>query len=138
MALMQFKRIASVAAAPEPKQFSSADAVVEKILDIAQGIISSSEPYPIPGYGPEVKIPKKPPSKPKLDSSLTLYNDSDSGIGYKVWSIERMKKTVTTRWGKEGATMQSNSKTYITEPEAINTMLAIIRTKRLKGYRETK
>jgi predicted DNA-binding WGR domain protein len=125
MALMQFKRIAPVALPkPEPKP--------------EEFIRTDSEPYPImrnPDYGEKLHDPIM---DAKLDASLRLYNDSESGVGYKVWSIERAGKSVTTRWGKEGATMQSNTKTYISEREANENMQAIIRVKRMKGYRETK
>ena len=70
----------------------------------------------------------------------TLYNDSDSGVGYKQWSIwnePHDDQIVTTSWGKVGGTLQRNSKRYYSAWKARHAMLDTIEKKRTKGYRNT-
>ena len=134
MALMQFKRISPEVVPLKPKEnvekkekaaFDAA-AFVELVAMMA-------------GDGPPRALANNnatPVVVPTTSTKVTLYNDSTTGYGYKVWSIERSGRTVTVRWGKEHAAVFSrNDKTFSTETAAKLHMDTMIESKRRKGYR---
>lgn len=122
MALMDFKRISPIPLPPKPKP-EPPKASPEEIVAIAKGIIDGTGSSPF-----------------SAGNGTLLYADSDDGIAghYKQWSIEQKGKSVTTRWGKVGATLQSNTKMYGSERMAAEMVRKTIAAKRAKGYRDRK
>jgi hypothetical protein len=94
------------------------------------------------------------PVNPK--NKITLYKRSDSGVGFKQWSIwcepgfnnvaGKIATTtqpvtgwnVITEWGKVGKTLQTNTTFFASEYEAQNAVINTIYKKKVKGYREQK
>lgn len=128
MGLMDFKRISPTPLPPKPEPVKP-KVSGEELLTIAKVIMGG------------VGVPELLGNPFGSTAAETLlYADSDDGVPghYKQWSITQTGKSVTTKWGKVGATLQSNTKMYGSERMAAEMVRKTIETKRAKGYRDRK
>jgi predicted DNA-binding WGR domain protein len=84
---------------------------------------------------PKPPVPITPSSTPPAADVNTMYCESDSGVGYKVWSVWIDGFHVWTEWGKEGGTLHRTNKLCATSWGARHEKDKLIRSKRNKGYR---
>ena len=135
MALIQFKRIAIRPLTPTP---TVADIVsdaptftITKIEVTDIGGQKSTVTVPVPFYPPKTAILGNDEPGPVT----LLYNDSDTGIGYKEWAIWRQGLSLVVSWGRCGTKLQRNYSLFKSVHEAERTMEARIAQKRARGYR---
>lgn len=72
-------------------------------------------------------------------NKVTLYHPSESGSTFKQWSIwiEPNGTDVTTEWGRVGATLQTNTKSFPDGFEARDFYQKTLDSKKNKGYTST-
>jgi len=120
VALIQFKRIAIRPLTPEPV---------------------APPPPPVPTVGEVIlatqakALPNPTLGSDKPGEVTLLYNDSDTGIGYKEWATWRQGTTVVLSWGRCGTKLHRDYLHFRSEHEAEKTMQARIAQKRARGYR---
>lgn len=85
---------------------------------------------------------KAPPSAPVaiVGAAVTVakprHFEFVEGTSSKFWEVSRAGNTMTTRWGRIGATGQSKTKTFADEQAAMDAMALLIEEKTDEGYVE--
>lgn len=86
-----------------------------------------------------VKPPMAMPSKVTVGTVTTLFKKSDTGIGYKQWSIWLEGDYVVVEWGHCDKAKQQKRHSFLSRPaSALAWMHDAITAKQKKGYRRTK
>jgi predicted DNA-binding WGR domain protein len=126
MPLLKFKRISPEIAAPKPP----APEVAKPIPPFPTGKIGQI------GRTPTSTTPSPNTSATSTSSGTTLYKKSDSGVGFKQWSVSQRGRELLFKWGKVGKTQQELTKTYTSDAAATAYYDRIVYEKRQKGYRD--
>jgi predicted DNA-binding WGR domain protein len=88
---------------------------------------------------PATAPPKKKPASPAASPAAggkPRHCEFVGGNSSKFWEVSQSGNTMTTRWGRIGATGQWKTKTFADDKAARNAMAALIEEKTDEGYVE--